>query len=218
VPVLAEIPGVAHQGAVDLVLDCPDCAYAQGIRHLAGEIISGGTCGGPRVILVTSPQAGEGAGTIAMSLARAAVQPGRRVLVLDGNLTSPTLPALARANGGKGLPDVLAGQAPLSRTLMRDRRSNVLLLAATQTRSDAVTLLGSRQFRELMNHLRARCDLLFLVAPPVLTSASAQLLARHADAVMLVARVGSSPRPAVTAALDVLAAIHAPPVGMVLAA
>lgn len=218
VPVLAEIPGVAHPRAVDLVLDWPDCPYAQAIRHLAGEIVSGSARGGPRVILITSPQAGEGASTIAMSVARAAALLGRRVLVLDGNLASPSLAALAHARAGKGLPDVLAGRAPLSRTLMRDRHSNVLLLAATQARTDAIPLLGSRQFRELMNHLRARCDLVFLVAPPVLTSTNAQVLARQADAVMLVARADPSPRPAIAAAVDALAAIPAPPMGMVLAA
>jgi Mrp family chromosome partitioning ATPase len=141
------------------------------------------------------------------------------VVLLDGNLAMPRLLSLAATHrGGNGLGDVLEGRTPLSRTLVRDRRSNLLLLAATPPRGDAMPLLASRQFRDLLAHLRARCDLLFMVAPPVLASASTQALARQADAVMLVARADAHPRPAVAAAVDMLAAIPAPPIGLVLAA
>jgi succinoglycan biosynthesis transport protein ExoP len=219
VPVLAEIPGVGHPRAADLVLDWPDCPFAQATRHLAENIAYGAARGGPRVILVTSAQAGEGAGTIAVSLARAAAQLGRRVVLLDGNFAKPMLPSLAVARAGSGLADVLTGRTPLSRTLMRDRRSNLLLLGAAPARGgDAAPVFASRQFRDLLAHLRTRCDLLFMVAPPVLASANTQALVPHADAVMLVARADAQTRPTIAAAVDMLAAIPAPPIGLVLAA
>jgi Mrp family chromosome partitioning ATPase len=51
----------------------------------------------------------------------------------------------------------------------------------------------------------------------VLSSGGTQILARHADAVMLVTRADVKPRPAVSEAVDALARIPAPPIGLVLA-
>jgi succinoglycan biosynthesis transport protein ExoP len=218
VPVLAEIPGVAHARAADLVIDWPKSPFAQAMSAMAYKVAYGAARGGPRAILVTSPQNGEGASTIAISLARAAAKLGRRVIVLDANLTAPSVLPLTGSNGGpNGLTDVLTGRAPLSQTLAKDPRSGALLLSPAQPRTDVQRVFGSTQFAQLISHLRQRCDLLLICAPPVLTRGGANLLAHYADAVMLVARADVGPRPAVAAAVDALARIAAPPIGIVLA-
>jgi succinoglycan biosynthesis transport protein ExoP len=218
VPVLAEIPGVAHARAADLVIDWPASPFAQSISTLAYKVAYGAARGGPRAILVTSPQSGEGASTIAVSLARAAASLGRRVIVVDANLHAPSVAPLAGTRRApSGLTDVLAGRAALSQTLIKDPRSGALLLSPAQPRRDPYRVLGSRQFAQLVSHLRHRCDLLLICAPPVLAQGGTNLLARYADAVMLVARADVGPRPAVSAAVNALARIPAPPIGIVLA-
>ena len=218
VPVLAEIPGVAHARAADLVIDWPKSPFAQAMLAMASRVAYGAARGGPRAILVTSPQNGEGATTIAVSLARAAARMGRRVVVLDANLTAPSVLPLTGSNGGaNGLTDVLTGRAPLSQTLAKDPRSGALLLSPAQPRNDVQRVFGSPQFAQLISHLRQRCDLLLICAPPVLARGGTNMLVRYADAVMLVARIDVGPRPAVAAAVDALARIAAPPIGIVLA-
>jgi uncharacterized protein involved in exopolysaccharide biosynthesis len=219
VPLLAEIPGVAHARAADLVIDWPMSPFAQSIWALAYKIAYAAARGGPRTILITSPQAGEGATTIAVSLARAAAKLGRRVIVVDANLQSPSVAPLAGFRSVRnGLTEVLAGRAPLSQTLAKDPRSGALLLSPARARGDAARVLGSRQFAQLVSHLRHGCDLLLICAPPVLVhDGGTHLLARHADAVMLVARADIGPRAAVGEAVNALARIPAPPIGIVLA-
>lgn len=218
VPLLAEIPGVAHARAPELVVDWPMSPYAQAVGQLAHRIAYGAERGGPKAILVTSPQAGEGAATIAISVGRAAAMLGRRVIVLDANLAAPSLTALAgHGSLQAGLTDVLAGRMPLSRGLVKDPRSDALLLAPAARRNDAVRVLGSAQLAQLVRHLRQVCDLLLISAPPVLSAGGTEILARHADAVMLVTRADVKPRPAVAEAVDALARIPAPPIGLVLA-
>jgi uncharacterized protein involved in exopolysaccharide biosynthesis len=218
VPLLAEIPGVAHARAPELVVDWPASPYAQAVGQLAHRIAYAAARGGPKTVLVTSPQAGEGAATIAISVARAAAMLGRRVIVLDANLAAPSLTALAGQGSSRvGLTEVLAGRAPLSHGLVKDSRSGALLLGPAERRSDAVRVLGSVQLAQLVRHLRQVCDLLVISAPPVLSPGGTQILARHADAVMLVARADVKPRAAVSQAVDTLARIPAPPIGLVLA-
>jgi len=54
-----------------------------------------------------------------------------------------------------------------------------------------------------------------IVAPPVLSKAGTGMLARQADAVMLVARADVAPRAAVAHAIETLARVSSPPIGLV---
>lgn len=218
VPLLAEVPGVAHARAADLVTDWPMSPYAQAIAELAYRVSYGAARGGPRAILVTSPQPGEGATTLALSVARAAAKIGRRVVVVDANLAAPSVAPLAgHRRLDNGLTEVLAGKMALSRSLVRDTRSNALILSPSKRQANSHSVLASLQLAQLIGHLRNSCDLLLICAPPVLSQSGAQLLARYADAVMLVARNDVAPRPAVAEAVDMLARVPAPPIGIVLA-
>lgn len=218
VPVLAEIPGAAHARAADLVTDWPLSAFAQAMGGLAQRIAYGAARGGPRVIAVTSPQAGEGASSLALGLARAASRLGCRVIVVDGNLYAPSLAPLAGLHAvPAGLSQVLAGRASLSSALIKDPRSNVLLLSPAERRTDVYQVLGSTAMARLVGHLRGVCDLVIVNSPPVLAAGGTHLLAGYADAVMLVARTDVGPRPAVAQAIAALARIPAPPIGIVLA-
>lgn len=218
VPLLAEVPGVAHARAADLVTDWPMSPYAQAIAELAYRVAYGAARGGPRAVLVTSPQPGEGATTVALSVARAAAKLGRRVVVIDANLGAPSIAPLAGHRGVRnGLSEVLSGKTALSRSLVRDTRSNALILSPVRRQTNGYPVLASLQLARLIGHLRKACDLLLICAPPVLSQQGAQVLARYADAVMLVARADVAPRPAVAEAVDMLARVPAPPIGIVLA-
>ncbi|HUJ45634.1 MAG TPA: polysaccharide biosynthesis tyrosine autokinase [Rhizomicrobium sp.] len=218
VPVLAEIPGVAHARAADLVTDWPDSDYARAVGQLAHRIAYGAARGGPRVITVTSPQSGEGAATVALSLARAASRMGRRTIVIDGNIAQPTLAPLAGYKRLRfGLTEVLGGRAPLNKSYLKDPRSNALMLSPAQARGDAYRIAASGQMAQLLGHLRGSCDLLIVNAPPVLSNGGASAIARYSDAVMLVTRTDVGPRPAVAQAIDTLARASSPPIGIVLA-
>jgi Mrp family chromosome partitioning ATPase len=112
---------------------------------------------------------------------------------------------------------VLGGKSQLSRALVKDSRTNALLLSPARARNDANRVLGSNEMAQLVGYLRGTCDLLIINAPPVLGDGSASIVARYADAVMLVTRAGTGRRPATSYAIDSLARISSPPIGVVLA-
>ncbi|HEX3944911.1 MAG TPA: polysaccharide biosynthesis tyrosine autokinase [Rhizomicrobium sp.] len=218
-PVLARLEGIAHPRAADLVIDRPMAPYARGVRDLAANIVNAAARGGPRVIAITSPQAGEGATTVAISLARAASQLGKRVVVLDANLGAPLAARLAgHRQVPAGLLEVLSGRAPFSRGLVPDTRSGTLLLSSAQPRLDATRVFASAQLQQLLQHLRSASDLVFIVTPPVLDHRETEMLARAADAVLLIARADGIQRNAFTASVDLLRLRAARPLGVVLTA
>ncbi|MBV9913840.1 MAG: polysaccharide biosynthesis tyrosine autokinase [Sinobacteraceae bacterium] len=217
-PVVAEIAGVTNTRAADLVLDYPTSAYAQSIGEIARQITHSTAPGRSCTILVTSPQMGEGASTIAVSVARAAAILGRRVVLLDANVWSPSvLPITGIRNLKCGLLELLSGRAALSRAVARDPRSSALLLSVSRPQSQRNRTIASAQFRRLIAHLSKTCDLLLILAPPVVAQPGAAVLARQADAVMLVARGPGATQPAVAQAAETLARVPAPPIGLILA-
>ncbi|MFL5236341.1 MAG: GumC family protein [Rhizomicrobium sp.] len=210
VPLLADISGVTHPRAIDLVLDWPDTPYAQTVQRLTSDVL-GRTS---KVLLVTSPQHEQGAAILAISIARAAAKTGRRVALIDANLDAPAMASLISHTAPRGgLAEVLSGKARLSESMARDSRSHVLLLSSAQARGDANRMFGSAQFAQLLQHLRGSCDLLVISAPAAL-SESTQVLARQADSVMLVTQGGDAP-PEVGSAMAVLAQAAVGPVGLV---
>lgn len=213
VPVLAEIQGVATARTADQVVDWPTAPFAQGIATLARRIAQAG----PKVVALTSSGPGESCSEIAVALARVASLMGQRVVIVDGNLTMPAA-ALGMGIGPAqaGLMEVLGRKAPLSRALQRDPRSNAFVLSPAWRPRDPALVLASPQMAGLIQHLRRSCDLVLIDATPVLGVRETRFLTGLADAVALVVRQDRTPPQAVAAAVDALAAIQAPPVGLVL--
>jgi uncharacterized protein involved in exopolysaccharide biosynthesis/Mrp family chromosome partitioning ATPase len=213
IPVLAEIQGVATARAADQVVDWPTAPFALGVGALARRIA--GT--GPKVVALTSSNPDESCTEIAVALARVAAMMGQRVVVVDGNLT---MPAVARGMGmalaPAGLMEVLGGKAALSRALQKDTRSGAFVLSPAWRTRDPAAVLASPQMAGLMLHLRRSCDLVLIAMPAVLGARDTRFLTSLADATALVVRADRTPPEAVAAAVDALAEMQAPPIGLVL--
>jgi polysaccharide biosynthesis transport protein len=65
-------------------------------------------------------------------------------------------------------------------------------------------LLGSRRMQMLVEEWRSEFDFVVMDSPPVLPVTDAQLLAELADAIVLMARVGCTTRPALERAYKLL--------------
>ncbi|MGQ0741136.1 MAG: GumC family protein [Alphaproteobacteria bacterium] len=216
-PVLAHVPGARHARAADQVADVPGSDFATALMHLAGTLAP--QTGSARVIVVTSAEHGEGKTAIALGLARAAAQRGLRTVVVDADLDWPAMAgALGFTAQPRGLADVLAAAAPLSRTMFRDPRSPVLMLAGMRKAPNAARLLESGNFAQLIAHLRRRADMVIVDAPPVLGADRLRFVVPIADAVLLAVCWEGAGRPAVDSAIGALAAMRSPPAGVVIAA
>jgi len=203
VPVLAQVPDASALRAADYVIDWPQSAFTQSLASIMHRIARPQTGARPRVIAVTSATPEPGKTNIAMGLARVAARAGWRVVVMDGDLAQA---AMGRAAGYDrvvgGIVETLSGKAQLSRSFVKDPRSNALMLCASEPVQNSASIVSSPQMARLMAHLRQSADLVIVDCPPALGGNEAQAFARLSDAVLLVVRPNHTPASAVNAALQ----------------
>ena len=132
--------------------------------------------GARQVVVVTSAGPREGASTTAAGLARVLALSGHRVVLVGGDLRSPSA---VGAPGAPGLAEVLVeGEVP-----------GLELLPAGDMPGNPSELLGGRNMSDLLHHLAAD-RIVIIDAPPVCRFTDAVVLAEYAGGVLLVARAG----------------------------
>lgn len=159
-----------------------------------------------KTILISSGAPAEGktfvAANLAISLAR---NKNNRVLLVDGDLRSPSLHAILGAPDVPGLTEYLAGTAEPGDIMQRNQNSS--LVDDRQSRSisnltfipsgaggdNSSELVANHRIEELIAILTPHFDWVLIDSPPVLAFADAIDLARAADGVLLVARGASTP-------------------------
>jgi capsular exopolysaccharide synthesis family protein len=148
-------------------------------------------------ILITSPREDEDKSTTAANLAVTLAQSGRHVILLDLNLRNPSIHRIFGLRNNIGFTGVAMGIALTSALDMVDVNARRLsddagmleVLTTGEVPPDPGEFLLSHSVPDALAALDERCDLLLINAPPVLAVGDAMTVAKHADAVVLVAGV-----------------------------
>jgi len=160
----------------------------------------------PRLVMVTSALPKEGKSVFAASLARNMATAGWRVLLLECDLCCPSLAAEFGLKPGPGLCDILSGKLlGKLEDVVREPEPGLHVIMAGSRAADSQELLASSRMSQLLEAVRANYDMVILDTPPVLPVADALILARHADATLMVVRWEKTAR---TAALDAVRLLH----------
>ena len=115
-----------------------------------------------------------------------------------------------------GLYDVLTGTVPLNQALTKDPRGDTYLLATPKRPKNAVTMFQSRPMERLVSVLRGGADFVVIDCGPVGKGSDAAVIARLADATVLVSRRQMLHSPLVAHAAQVLEDAMAAPIGIVI--
>jgi capsular exopolysaccharide synthesis family protein len=224
VPVIAQIPLLTRKALLQLpaelrtpgafLIEKPLTAFAEAFRTLQSSFWFSGLSSNVRCVAVTSPLAGEGKSTVALCLARAAAQAGRRTLLVDCDLRRPSISEYFEIDPTAGVNEVLGGSVPWRDVVGMDDRSSLHILPAVAATPVHDVFAGSA-IRSLLDDLRTEYDLIVLNGPPVLLVSEALSLAAAADAVAVIARWGETSHEALANALEQLASVGAPVHGLV---
>jgi len=190
--------------------------FDEGVRHLRGYLMLSTQSHVPKSVLVTSAFPGEGKSTLALSLAMANAEQGKRTLLIDGDLRQPVIERLVRLDPDAGLAAVLA-QTTHWRTAMRavPARPNLFVLGSGLPLPLAVALIGP-QMRGILAQAVKEFDLVVLDSPPLLGCAETLELAAATDVTVLAVRSGHTPMKALGATVETLRRINVPIAGIVL--
>lgn len=211
VPVVAYIPGTRDPLAADQIVDAPASAFSRALASMAERLIMLPAASRPCNILVSGFDPREAVASVALSLARTLALRGHNVVLFDADLSRSAAARMAGFNAStNGVRDVLAGAVPLSRAVVKDTNSPVLVLAGVPS-PHARAEWESGRARALVQHLRAVSDFVIIHAPAGLEMVP---LVSLADSVLF---VGASDQAQPLEKAAAAFAPAAPNVGLVLA-
>jgi len=153
--------------------------------------------GAIKSLVVTSALAGEGKSTFALGLAISAARLHRRVLLIDGDLRSPSLHTMLGLPNEIGLANLLTDNSPIPvipNNTDESEYGNLAVLTAGTGSMDPAKLLSSQRLRRLINNFEKSYDLVIIDAPPTLGMVDATLLSSRCSGALLVGRIGQVTR------------------------
>jgi capsular exopolysaccharide synthesis family protein len=194
----------------------PQSLVAEAFRQIRAHLMFSGPLESQRTLLVTSPRPEDGKTAVAINLAVAFAQGNQRVLLVDCNFRRPDIRTAFKNAHSDGLSNVLADRGAFAEVVCRTEVPNLDVLTSGPMPPNPAELLGSALMRELIASARKSYDRILLDGPPCLLISDALVLAMQADAVVLVARAGSSSKGALRRAREQLGKINARVIGAVL--
>jgi capsular exopolysaccharide synthesis family protein len=158
----------------------------------------------PRVILVSSPNPGDGKTITALNIAGALALKGTSdVLLIDGDFARSSLSAITGIPTGPGLGEVLNGRARLEDAIIQvEQFPHLHFLTAGQSTANPAELLDRPVWTGLVETLRARFGYVVFDSPPVEAVPYYGRLLAASDGVVLVARPDHTKRPHLAGALS----------------
>ena len=218
-PVIGAIPMVSNANESDpLVIHSQDMSpQAESIRTLRAGLTFLGTPESKRTFLITSAVPNEGKSWVAANLALAFAKQKERVLLIDGDLRRPRQHEIFDFERElPGLSDRLSLRTPLKDIVKQSNLSKKLyILPAGSPSASPSELLSGKNLPALMEKLGEYFDRIIIDSAPITSVSDSYALAKVAQSVVLVCRIGATPRGAIQRALRILRENRTDAVGVV---
>lgn len=183
----------------------PRSAGADRFRFLRMCLRELWSAGKLKTLQITSPLPQEGKSTVALNLATALAEGGKRnVLLIEADLHRPTLGEQLGIEKRPGLAECLEDSVNLASALRRIEPLGWYLLTAGEPHSNPTELLQTDAFASLIQRLTPHFDWVLIDSPPIIPLTDAMSIARQTNATLLVAREGRTPREAIEKAIAVV--------------
>lgn len=208
-PLLGSVPKVADQKSpreelMDRKSDLVDA-------YLAINTNLGFTTehGAPRSFAVTSTRPAEGKSTTALALVTMLRRAGKQVILVDGDMRSPSVHQLGGVTHDKGLSNYLAGEDDIESLCFYMTDFDFTAMTAGPIPPNAAELLTGNRLAMLIDKLLERFDHVVIDSPPVMGLADAPLIASRVEGVVYAVESHGIRSTLVKTALGRLAAANA---------
>ncbi len=172
--------------------------------------------GVPRSLAVTSTRPAEGKSTTALAIATMLSRAQRKVILIDGDMRSPSVHNLGRVGNDRGLSNFLAGEDNLSQLTFEMDELGFTAMSAGPIPPNAAELLTGNRLELLISRLLDTYDHVVVDSPPVMGLADAPLIASRVEGVVYAVEAHGIRSSLVKTALQRLRAANARILGGVL--
>ena len=140
--------------------------------------------GAPRSFSVTSTRPAEGKSTTALALATMLSRAGKRVILIDGDMRSPSIHHLGHVGHERGLSNFLAGEDTIGPLTFEMADLGLTAMSAGPIPPNAAELLTGNRLAILVDRLLDCYDHVVIDSPPVMGLADAPLIATRVEGVV----------------------------------
>ena len=168
------------------------------------------------VIGVTSAVQNEGKSSSACNIAYALSEAGKKVLLLEGDLRKPTVPAKLGIARVPGLTNLLTSRWEYKDVIQHCAAApDMDIIASGDIPPNPSELLSSNRMEQLMQELTNNYDYVVVDLPPVAVVSDAIAISKNLDGVALVVRAGISDRKMLAEAMRLLNMVNVRILGFV---
>jgi non-specific protein-tyrosine kinase len=168
-----------------MVLKQPYSVMAEAYRMLRASMMAGKWQKLNKVIMVTSPEAGDGKTTVAVNLAASFALEEKKVILVDGDFRNPEVHQTLGIVNKIGLGEVLSGKVDLRDALMRWENTNLLILTAGNQGEMLDELFQPARIQKLLSELEGMANIVIFDSPPFFIS-DAMTLTPYMDGMLIV--------------------------------
>ncbi len=172
--------------------------------------------GVPRSLAVTSTRPSEGKSTTALALATTLARGQARVILIDGDMRSPSVHQFGDVDHNLGLSNFLSGHDDIERLTFPMSELGFTAMAAGPIPPNAAELLTGQRFSVLIRRLLESYDHVVIDSPPVMGLADAPLIASRVEGVIFAVESHGIRSSMIKTALGRLASANAHVIGGVL--
>ncbi len=211
----------------------PESRVVEAFRALRTNLIFSGLEREVKTLMVTSSALMEGKTTVAINLAIAFAQLGKRTLLVEADLRKPFVHHAFGIRKEPGFTDVVIGGARLEEATLsfsdfvlgkagleglldRPGIDNLYVLTSGQQPPNPTEFLSAAAVANFLAEVRQQYDFVIFDAAPILPVADATILGSRVDGTLMVVRVGTVARAALRRAKTLLEATRARVIGVCL--
>lgn len=214
-PLLGLAPLVESENVLDELKDVKSNFY-DAYFSIHSNLAFSTSHGFPKSIAVTSTRPAEGKSSSSTALATILGRTGKRVLLVDADMRSPSIHGFFGLPNTRGLSHVLAGDDDWGAMVHETDRTNVSVLSAGPVPPSAAELLSGDRLGQFVAEALKRYDHVVIDSPPVLGMTDAPLIANAVESLIYVVQSGGAAVRGIRASIKRIAIGRANIAGVVL--
>lgn len=217
IPSFGEIPqesAIARMGSVESLVDDPGLrVVSEAFRDVRTNLLFSER--DLRSLVVTSPDGSHGKTTVAFGLAVTLARAGTRTVLVDADLRRGRLAEMLGVRRAPGLAELLTAQTTHKAAVRSTPLSTLDIITGGNRPADPGELL-TVEFPAILKWLEEEYEMVIIDATPAVPVTDARVVARYADATVLVVGAGRTSRRQVRTAIERLALISVRPTATIL--